>query len=98
MQNKFNSESIIAILRLVVTLIVSVLSAIGIAVDISSVYTIIACIASVAMIAYSWHKNSNITQAAQDAQKVLDALKSGKDVAIEINEIVKEKPTDGGEV
>lgn len=74
--------------KAITTLIVAVatvgnvaLQAIGwspLPVDESQVYAAVSAILAVVATLYAWWKNNNITEAAQDAQKVLDELKAGE--------------------
>ena len=72
------NERVIAIVRLVVGLIVMAASACGLAIDADSVFTVIMCILAIAAFAYSWWKNNNITEAAQQAQNYLNAIRNLK--------------------
>lgn len=72
------NERVIAIVRLVVGLIVMAASACGLAIDADSVFTVILCILAIAAFAYSWWKNNNITEAVQQAQNYLNAIRNLK--------------------
>ena len=71
-----NAESIKAIVTLVVTVALNVANVLGFALDFDLWYTLLFSIASLAVVAWSWWKNQNVTQAAQEAQKYLDELKA----------------------
>ena len=72
-------DQVVAIVRLGVMFVAAVLSGIGIAIDADALYNLIAL--AVALIAgiVSWWKNSNMTEAAQEAQAYLDNLKAAKE-------------------
>lgn len=76
--NDFNRERIVAIVRLLVMLASAVAGGFGLVIDADSLATIVAC--GVALVAgvYSWWRNSNITEAAIEAQHYLDSIKGGK--------------------
>ena len=71
-----NAEAIKAIVALVVTAAANVANVLGFAVDFGAIYNTALSIASVACVVYVWWKNQNITPAAQEAQKVLNMLKT----------------------
>lgn len=73
----WNSERVMAIARLACTLAATVAAGFGLAVDADALYTGAACVLAVVCYAWSWWKNNNISQAAQDAQAYLDSVKSG---------------------
>lgn len=70
-----NSERITAIARLAVTLIVTAAAGFGLALDGDAIYTGLACALALACYVYTWWKNNNVTQAAQQAQHYLDSIK-----------------------
>ena len=71
----FDRDRIVAIVRLLVMLASAVAGGFGLTVDADSLGTIVACAVATAAGVYSWWKNNNITEAAQDAQAYLDAIK-----------------------
>lgn len=74
---ELNSETFIAIAKLIATLLVSVFAVCGWTVDCDLVFNIILSAFAVFCIAYGlWYKNANLTKAAQTSQKLLDALKA----------------------
>lgn len=73
-----NAERVLAIARLACTLAASVAAGFGIALDADALFVGIACLIACGCYAWSWWKNNNVTQAAQEAQKVLDELKGGE--------------------
>lgn len=77
----FNSQSAVAFARLIVTLAVSVGATFGWTLDAELWLNIILSTVAVILFAWSWWKNNNVTEAAQEAQQVLDEIKH-KDVKI----------------
>ena len=77
MEINFNRERIVAIVRLLVMLASAVAGGFGLTLDPDSLGTIAACAVALAAGVYSWWKNANVTQAAQEAQKYLDGIKGG---------------------
>lgn len=73
-----NSESIVAIVRLLVTAAVSICAYFGWALDANLLLNILLTIAAVVILIYTWWKNNNVTSAAQEAQKVLDQIKEAQ--------------------
>ena len=71
----WNTESISAIARLLVTLAAAVAGGFGLTVDPDALSTIVACGVALAAGVYSWWKNNNLTKAAQDAQAYLDGIR-----------------------
>ena len=72
------TERLAAIIRLVVTLIVTTASMLGYALDADALYSVISTIAAAALIVWAWWKNNNITKAAQEAQVFLNQLKEAE--------------------
>ena len=75
---EFNSQTAVAFARLIVTLVVGVAATFGWTLDAELWINIVLSILSVALFIWTWWKNNNITAAAQEAQKVLDELKTGE--------------------
>lgn len=73
-----NTESVIAIIRIVVPAACSVLAILGHQEDADSTLNLALVIAGAVCSIYSGWKNNNVTLAAQEAQKVLDAAKRGE--------------------
>ena len=69
-------ECIMGIVRGIVPVIVTILTICGISADADIILTVIGSVLSIVTFVWSWWKNNNITLAAQQAQKVLDDLKS----------------------
>lgn len=72
-----NSESVIAIVRIVVPAVCGVLGVLGIAVDAEAWTSVALVLAGAACSLWSGWKNNNVTEAAQSAQQVLDGIKAG---------------------
>lgn len=70
-----NSQTVVAVARLAVALIVALGTMFGFAVDADALLNAALAVASVAVMAWVWWKNNNVTMAAQESQKVLDAIK-----------------------
>lgn len=73
---EFNAESAAAFLRLILSLAVGVATTFGWTLDYDLWWNIGLSIIAVVMIVYLlWWKNNNLTQAAQESQKLLNKLK-----------------------
>lgn len=72
------NEKVKAIVTLIVTAAVNVANVCGYALDADTWVTAALSVASVVCIVYSWWKNQNVTPEAQEAQKVLNMLKTEK--------------------
>lgn len=72
-----NAERVLAIARLACTLAATVAAGCGIGLDADALFVGIACVTATGCYAWSWWKNNNVTQAAQEAQKVLDEIRKG---------------------
>lgn len=73
-------ECIMGIIRGIVPVVVTILTICGISADADIILTVVGSILSIVTFVWSWWKNNNITLAAQQAQKVLDDLKSGEEL------------------
>lgn len=71
----WNTERISAVARLLVTLAAAVAGGFGLTVDPDALSTIVACGVALAAGVWSWWRNNNLTQAAQDAQEYLDRIR-----------------------
>lgn len=69
-------ESAIAIIRGIIPVIATVFTMFGISADANIMLTAVAGVVALVTFVWSWWKNNNITAAAQEAQNVLDELKS----------------------
>lgn len=72
---EFNSQTAVAIGRLIVTILASIAATLGWSFDADLWLNVFLSILSVVLLAYSWWKNNNITLAAQEAQNVLSNIK-----------------------
>lgn len=70
-------QTIFAFIRLAVMLVTAGLAIFGVTVDSDALFTIVMCVVAVVAAVLSWWKNNNVTNAATEAQKVLDELKAG---------------------
>ena len=66
-----------AILRLVCTLVAGIATMAGCYLDADELFIGVCSIAALVCLLYCWWKNNNVTDAAIEAQAVLDALKEG---------------------
>lgn len=73
-----NTERIKAIIVIVVTAIVNILNVYGYAVDMDATINAVLSLFSAATILYSWWFNQNVTEAAQEGQRVVNAIKAVK--------------------
>lgn len=69
-------ERVIAIVRLVAMLGSTAATAIGFAIDADILAMALLCLCSVGTIVWGWWKNSNMTKAAQMAQRFLNEAKA----------------------
>lgn len=74
-----NTEQTQAICTLFVTVIVNVANALGFALDFDMWLQLALSVAALASVIWTWWKNQNLTEAAQEAQGYLNLLKQGKD-------------------
>lgn len=72
---QFNAESIIAVVRFVLPLAMGVASTFGWTIDADLWLNITLSFIAVVLFAWTWWKNNNVTEAAQEAQKLLDEIK-----------------------
>ncbi len=79
---QINSETAVAVVRLAVALIVALGAMLGFDVDGDAILNTALAVASVGVMACVWWKNNNVTLAAQEAQEVLDEIKSGEEVKV----------------
>ena len=73
-----NWERIKAVIVIIVTAIVNILNVYGYAVDMDATLNAVLSVFSAVTIIYSWWFNQNVTDAAQEGQRVVDAIKSIK--------------------
>lgn len=72
---KIDSETVAAVARLAVALVVTLMAMFGVQIDGDAIENAVLAVASVAVLAWVWWRNNNVTQAAQEAQRVLDGIK-----------------------
>lgn len=73
---QFNSQTVIAFIRLLASLAAGVAAAFGWTLDIDLWQNIVISAAAIGVFVYfSWWKNNNVTEAAQEAQLLLDEIK-----------------------
>lgn len=77
---EFNKESLVAVARLLVTLILGAGTVFGWSLDGDLVFNIIMSVAAFGSFVYIWWKNNNVTGAAQTAQTILGELKEIEEV------------------
>lgn len=70
-------QTIMAFVRLACMLVAAGLAMAGIAVDADALFTVVMIVIAAVVAVWSWWKNNNVTEAATDAQKVLDEMKKG---------------------
>lgn len=87
---EFNSQTAVAIGRLIVTILASIAATLGWSFDADLWLNVLLSILSVVLLAYSWWKNNNITLAAQEAQNVLSNIKVSDYSKAGYDEAVKE--------
>lgn len=88
---EMNAERIMALVRLVVPLCVYAATFAGIALDADFVYCVLLVLCGIAATIWTWWKNNNVTTAAQEAQRYLDAIKAGY---IDERDLVAAMPSD----
>lgn len=81
--NELNSQTVVAFARLAVTLVLSVAAVFGWALDGGLVYNVIVSALGLAMLVWAWWRNNNVTEAAQEAQLLLDEIKENGRIDIE---------------
>ena len=70
-------ERVGAVLRLVCTLVAGIATMLGCYLDADELFTGACCVLALVCLLWCWWKNNNVTDAAIEAQAVLDALKEG---------------------
>lgn len=71
------NDKIIAFIRLACMLVSSGLAMFGMAIEADALFTGAMCVLAVAAYVWGWWKNNNVTEAAKEAQKVIDEIKKG---------------------
>lgn len=80
---EFNSQTATAFARLIVSMAAAVAATFGWTLDADFLLNITLSIIAIFLFVYScWWKNNNVTEAAQESQRVLDEIKAGSQVTI----------------
>lgn len=74
-----NSQTVKALVQMIVIIVVNVAAAYGISIDADALTNVICAVILIAATAFGVWKNCNFTEAAQKGQKLIDEIKSGKD-------------------
>lgn len=77
--NEANRQTIMAFIRLLCSVIASGATMIGFALDADALFTGVALVFAIVTYIWSWWKNNNITQAAIEAQGMLELMKKGNE-------------------
>lgn len=73
---ELNKESFIAIIRLIVTAVGMIATTFSWTVDTNFIFNILVSIAAGVLLIWTWWKNNNVTEAAQQAQEMLNEIKA----------------------
>lgn len=73
---RMNTQSVIALIRIVAPLVVSAFGAAGVAMDLDTVTCVLVIVAGGIVSVYTGWKNNSITKAAQEADRFMEAVKS----------------------
>ena len=79
MNGNINKETAMAFIRLLCSVIASGATMVGFALDADALFTGAALVLAIIAYVWSWWKNNNVTQAAIEAQGMLDLMKKGND-------------------
>lgn len=93
MEIKVNSESALALVRLVTPMIASVAAVFGWTLDAGILTNVLISVAAVVLFIWSWWKNNNITVAAQEAQVVLRELKASGETTTDVRTLNTSSPS-----
>ena len=74
---RWNHERLVAVVRLACALAATAAAGFGVALDADALVTVFLTVIACASCIWSWWKNNNVTQAAQDAQAYLEAIRLG---------------------
>lgn len=77
MEDGWNAERAVAVARLACQLVATAAAGFGLAVDAESLSTVALCALAAVAGLWSWWKNNNVSEAAQEAQRVLRGIKEG---------------------
>ncbi len=75
----WNEQRIVAITRLLGTLVAAIAGGFGLAVDPESVATVALCAAAIVGLVACWWKDNNVTKAAQKMHDLFAEFRNGKD-------------------
>lgn len=73
---ELNKESFIAIIRLIVTAIGMIATTFSWTIDTNLIFNILVSVAAGVLLIWTWWKNNNVTEAAQQAQEMLNEIKA----------------------
>ena len=75
-------QTLMAFIRLACSLITTGLALYGVSVDADALFVLAMIVVALVAYIWSWWKNNNVTDAATEAQKILEELKQGVDVTV----------------
>lgn len=84
-------QTIMAFVRLACSLIAAGAAMFGFAIDADALFVGAACVVAAVAYVWSWWKNNNVTEAATDAQEILDLIKEQDGFALDPVEITDEE-------
>lgn len=73
---ELNKGSFIAIIRLIVTAIGMIATTFSWTIDTNLIFNILVSVAAGVLLIWTWWKNNNVTEAAQQAQEMLNEIKA----------------------
>ena len=76
-------QTLMAFIRLACSLVTTGLALYGVSVDADALFVLAMIVVALVAYIWSWWKNNNVSNAASEAQKVLEELKHGVGVTIE---------------
>lgn len=92
-----NSQTATAVARLAAALAVSLLAMFGVEIDGDGIENAVLVVFAVAVLVWVWWRNNNVTEAAQEAQDILDAMRLGYAGVAEDCETKKELAAEAAE-
>ena len=75
-------QTLMAFIRLACSLVTTGLALYGVSVDADALFVLAMIVVALVAYIWSWWKNNNVTDAATEAQKILEELKQGVDVTV----------------
>lgn len=78
--NEYNKQTIMAFIRLLCSVIASGAAMAGFALEADALFTGITLVLAIVAYIWSWWKNNNVTDAAKEAQELLEFIKGDGDV------------------